>query len=67
MLLNGHLIGLFFIVISMLFLVFAIVRFFHAQVAMIHGYFPASRSTVAISSSILLFAMILVLITIASQ
>jgi uncharacterized membrane protein YidH (DUF202 family) len=64
---NGQMIGLLFIFISMLFLVFAFIRYFHAQVAMVNGYFPASRSTVAIASLILFFTMVLVLICVSKQ
>lgn len=66
-LLDGQMIGLLFIFISMLFLIFAFIRYFHAQVAMIHGFFPASRSTVIVASVLLLFTMSLMLISVASR
>ncbi|KAI8644935.1 hypothetical protein BD408DRAFT_412399 [Parasitella parasitica] len=66
-LLNGQLIGLLFIFISILFLFFAFIRYFHTQVALVNGYFPASRSTVAIASCTLLFTMILILVSISKQ
>lgn len=66
-LLDGQMIGLLFIFISMIFLLFAFVRYFHAQVAMINGFFPASRSTAILASSLLLFTMILLLITVTKQ
>jgi uncharacterized membrane protein YidH (DUF202 family) len=66
-LIDGQMIGLFFILISMMFLVFAFIRYFHTQVAMVNGFFPASRSTVTIASCLLLSPMILMLITVASR
>lgn len=66
-LLDGQMIGLIFIFISMLFLIFAFIRYFHAQVAMVHGYFPASRSTVAIASLLLFSTMVLMLIAVIRQ
>lgn len=66
-LMDGQMIGLLFIFISMLFLIFAFIRYFHAQVAMIHGYFPASRSTVIVASVLLLVTMSLMLISVASR
>ncbi|KAG2209552.1 hypothetical protein INT47_008396 [Mucor saturninus] len=66
-LLDGQMIGLLFILISILFLVFAFIRYFHAQVAMIHGYFPASRSTVMVTSVLLLVTMSLMLISVAGR
>ncbi|KAL7315320.1 hypothetical protein PS15m_006782 [Mucor circinelloides] len=67
LLLNGRMIGLLFIFISMMFLLFAFIRYFHTQVALVNGYFPASRSTVAIASCTLFFTMILILISISKQ
>ncbi|KAF1801686.1 hypothetical protein V8B55DRAFT_1473097 [Mucor lusitanicus] len=64
---NGQMIGLLFIFISILFLFFAFIRYFHTQVALVNGYFPASRSTVAIASCILFFTMVLILISICKQ
>lgn len=58
---NGQLIGVLFIVISILFLIFAFIRYFHAQVAMMSGYFPSSRSTVLIATTILFITMLLIL------
>ncbi|KAI9474138.1 MAG: hypothetical protein EXX96DRAFT_447744, partial [Benjaminiella poitrasii] len=49
----GQLIGFLFMMISLLFIAFAFIRYFHTQVALTKGYFPASRSTVIIASSIL--------------
>ncbi|CAO0793424.1 unnamed protein product [Mucor circinelloides] len=67
LLFNGQMIGLLFIFISMMFLLFAFIRYFHTQVALVNGYFPASRSTVAIASCTLFFTMILILISISKQ
>ncbi|KAI7907913.1 uncharacterized protein BX663DRAFT_492388 [Cokeromyces recurvatus] len=58
----GQMIGFLFIIISILFLVFAFIRYFHTQLALTKGYFPASRSTVLIASSLLFFTMVFVLI-----
>ncbi|KAG2231864.1 hypothetical protein BDF21DRAFT_415689 [Thamnidium elegans] len=66
-LLDGQMIGLLFIFISMAFLVFAFIRYFHAQAAMIKGFFPASRSTVAMASCLLLFTMTLMLISVSNR
>ncbi|GAA5798778.1 hypothetical protein HPULCUR_004184 [Helicostylum pulchrum] len=66
-LLDGQMIGLLFIFISMVFLVFAFIRYFHAQAAMIKGFFPASRSTVAMASCLLLFTMTLMLISVSNR
>ncbi|RCH97611.1 hypothetical protein CU098_009154 [Rhizopus stolonifer] len=64
---DGKMTGLLFIVIGMLFLAFACIRYFHVQAALVHGYFPSSRSTVAIASCVLLFPMTLMLISIAAR
>lgn len=59
----GHL----FIFISILFLFFAFIRFFHTQIALTKGYFPASRSIILIATCTLLFTMILILVIVARQ
>lgn len=64
-LLDGQMIGIFFILLSMIFLFFGIVRYFHAQEAMIKGYFPASRSIVGLTSCLLLFTMTLMLLSVS--
>ncbi|KAI9253471.1 hypothetical protein BDA99DRAFT_171786 [Phascolomyces articulosus] len=47
--LAGKLLGIGFIFIGMLFLVFAMIRFFHSQIAMTQGYFPATRGIVIVT------------------
>ncbi|ORZ00710.1 hypothetical protein BCR43DRAFT_485671 [Syncephalastrum racemosum] len=55
----GKPVGLLFIIMAMLFLVFAFVRYFHSQTTMTKGYFPATRGTV-------LFTAILSLLSLAA-
>ncbi|KAI9484533.1 hypothetical protein BDB00DRAFT_774761 [Zychaea mexicana] len=62
--LPGQLLGVAFIVIGMLFLVFACIRFFHAQVAMTEGYFPATRGMVMITVTATFTALISLLVVV---
>ncbi|ORX58930.1 hypothetical protein DM01DRAFT_1283107 [Hesseltinella vesiculosa] len=57
----GRLIGLLFVVLGILFVFFASVRYFHTQESMVKGYFPASRGTVVFASGSVLFAIVLLL------
>ncbi|KAI8979284.1 hypothetical protein BDF20DRAFT_820299, partial [Mycotypha africana] len=67
LLVTGQMIGFLFIIISMVFLIFAFLRFFHAQVAMMKGFFPATRSTVMAASCILFLTMFGMLIIVVKQ
>ncbi|KAI8379427.1 uncharacterized protein BYT42DRAFT_496119 [Radiomyces spectabilis] len=49
--------GMVFIILGIAFLAFAFLRFFHAQVAMMNGYFPASRGIILVTSSATLTAL----------
>lgn len=51
----GRALGLIFVMASILFLYFGNVRYFHAQWALQHGNFPASRGIVAWASFCILF------------
>ncbi|CAO3637030.1 unnamed protein product [Cunninghamella blakesleeana] len=62
---SGRLIGLMFIIFGIMFVLFALSRYFHNQAAMIKGYFPASRGIIIISSaSVFLSVLLLFLIII---
>ncbi|KAI9032681.1 hypothetical protein CLU79DRAFT_841961 [Phycomyces nitens] len=58
----GRPVGLCFILMGMMFLMFAFVRYFHVQGAMTKGYFPASRGIVIMTTSSVLVALIALLI-----
>ncbi|KAL0088927.1 hypothetical protein J3Q64DRAFT_1882345, partial [Phycomyces blakesleeanus] len=60
----GRGVGLAFFLLSILFLYFANVRYFHSQHTMNMGYFPASRGCVILSSLCLLFILTAALIVI---
>ncbi|KAL0074545.1 hypothetical protein F4703DRAFT_1798993 [Phycomyces blakesleeanus] len=60
----GRGVGLAFFLLSILFLYFANVRYFHSQHTMNMGYFPASRGCVILSSLGLLFSLTAALIVI---
>ncbi|KAI8372103.1 hypothetical protein BD560DRAFT_102472 [Blakeslea trispora] len=61
---QGKTVGLFCVMIGMIFLLFAFIRYFHVQVALAHGYFPSSRSSVALASVLALCPMIYMLIVV---
>jgi uncharacterized membrane protein YidH (DUF202 family) len=46
----GRILGLIFVMASILFLYFGNVRYFHAQWALQHGNFPASRGVISWAS-----------------
>ncbi|CAO3598101.1 unnamed protein product [Absidia cylindrospora] len=56
---SGRFVGLMFVVLGILFVLFAISRYFHAQQAMIKGSFPASRGIVLLASSGVTIAVII--------
>jgi hypothetical protein len=53
-----------FVVLGILFVLFAISRYFHAQQALTKGYFPASRGIVLLASSSVTVAVIILFIII---
>ncbi|KAI8334770.1 hypothetical protein BC941DRAFT_432130 [Chlamydoabsidia padenii] len=61
---SGRLVGLMFVVLGILFVLFAISRYFHSQQALTKGYFPASRGTVLVASSTVSIAVIILFIII---
>ncbi|KAI8637087.1 hypothetical protein BD408DRAFT_425090 [Parasitella parasitica] len=63
----GRPMGIAFIVIGMFYMVFAFIRYFHSQVAMTKGYFPASRGIVIFTSTATLTALISVFIVILQK
>lgn len=63
----GKPMGMAFIVIGMFYMVFAFIRYFHSQVAMTKGYFPASRGIVIVGSTAILTALISVFIVILQK
>ncbi|KAI9257393.1 hypothetical protein BDA99DRAFT_516315 [Phascolomyces articulosus] len=60
----GRPVGLIFIGMSMLFLCFAFIRYFHSQTTMTKGYFPASRGIILSTSAVTFFSMVLLLIAV---
>jgi uncharacterized membrane protein YidH (DUF202 family) len=54
----GRALGLVFVMASILFLYFGNVRYFHAQWALQHGNFPASRGVVTWASFCILFLFV---------
>ncbi|KAG2227862.1 hypothetical protein INT45_002100 [Circinella minor] len=60
----GQLLGVAFISIGMLFLIFALIRFFHSQVAMTRGYFPATRGIVVVAVTTTFTALLSLLIVV---
>jgi uncharacterized membrane protein YidH (DUF202 family) len=54
----GKPLGMSFVVIGMFYMVFAFIRYFHSQVAMTKGYFPASRGIVILTTCSTLVALI---------
>lgn len=64
---TGRPLGISFIVIGMLYLVSAFIRYFHSQVAMTKGYFPASRCIVLFTSTATLAALLAVFVVIVKN
>ncbi|RCH77533.1 hypothetical protein CU098_004305, partial [Rhizopus stolonifer] len=62
----GRPLGMLFIIISMMYMVFACIRYFHSQSALTQGYFPASQSIILITFIVTLSALLLVLALIIS-
>ncbi|KAI7858121.1 hypothetical protein BDC45DRAFT_434301 [Circinella umbellata] len=60
----GRPVGLMFIGISMVFLCFASIRYFHSQTTMTKGYFPASRGIILSTSAITFLSMVLLLVAV---
>ncbi|KAI8880815.1 hypothetical protein K501DRAFT_190426 [Backusella circina FSU 941] len=60
-------IGTYFILIGIMFLFFAFIRYFHTQVSLTKGVFPASRSTVVLATCIPLLIMVLMMVSISSR
>ncbi|KAI8883472.1 hypothetical protein K501DRAFT_184478 [Backusella circina FSU 941] len=54
----GRALGLIFVMASILFLYFGNVRYFHAQWALQHGNFPASRGAITSASFCILFLFV---------
>ncbi|GAA5817234.1 hypothetical protein MFLAVUS_010777 [Mucor flavus] len=63
----GRPLGVTFVVIGIFYMVFALIRYFHSQVAMTKGYFPASRGIIIISSAATLIALIVVFISLLQR
>lgn len=54
----GRALGLIFVMASILFLYFGLVRYFHAQCALQHGNFPSSRGIITWASFCILFLFV---------
>ncbi|KAL9546162.1 hypothetical protein PS6_007804 [Mucor atramentarius] len=63
----GKPLGMTFIVIGLFYMVFAFIRYFHSQVAMTKGYFPASRGIVIVASTATFIALLTVFIVILQK
>ncbi|CEP08046.1 hypothetical protein [Parasitella parasitica] len=63
----GKPMGMAFMVIGMFCMVFAFIRYFHSQVAMTKGYFPASRGIVIVTSTATLTALVSVFVVILQK
>ncbi|KAG0182506.1 hypothetical protein DFQ29_003732 [Apophysomyces sp. BC1021] len=63
----GRALGATFVVFSMLFLYFANVRYFHSQVALTKGMFPASRGAVLFGSTCVLAVLIAMFVVILTE
>lgn len=63
----GKPLGMAFVVIGMFYMVFAFIRYFHSQVAMTKGYFPASRGIVIVASTATLTALLTIFIVILQR
>ncbi|OBZ84219.1 hypothetical protein A0J61_07729 [Choanephora cucurbitarum] len=61
---QGKTVGLSLVVISMIFLLFAFIRYFHVQIALVHGYFPSSRSSITLASVLVLCPMLFMLMAV---
>ncbi|ORE11345.1 hypothetical protein BCV72DRAFT_197932 [Rhizopus microsporus var. microsporus] len=64
---SGRFLGMAFVVIGILYMMFACLRYFHTQTSMTKGYFPASRSIILITSTVTLSALIAVFFIIISR
>lgn len=60
----GRPLGISFIVIGMFYQIFGFLRYFHGQVAMTKGYFPASRAIIIVASTAIFTALLCVFIAI---
>ncbi|KAG1116633.1 hypothetical protein G6F42_013645 [Rhizopus arrhizus] len=63
----GKPLGMTFIVIGLFYMIFAFIRYFHSQVAMTKGYFPASRGIVIVASTATFTALLTVFIVILQK
>lgn len=63
----GRPLGVSFVVIGIFYMVFALIRYFHSQVAMTKGYFPASRGIIIVSSAATFIALIVVFINLLQK
>ncbi|KAK4520295.1 uncharacterized protein ATC70_008428 [Mucor velutinosus] len=63
----GKPLGMAFIVIGMFYMVFAFIRYFHSQVAMTKGYFPASRGIIIVASTATLTALLTVFMVVLQR
>ncbi|KAI9262884.1 hypothetical protein EDC94DRAFT_607688 [Helicostylum pulchrum] len=63
----GRPLGVSFVVIGIFYMVFALIRYFHSQVAMTKGYFPASRGIIIVSSAATFIALIVVFINLLQR
>ncbi|CEI90304.1 Putative DUF202 domain protein [Rhizopus microsporus] len=64
---SGRFLGMAFVVIGILYMMFACLRYFHTQTSMTKGYFPASRSIILITSTVTLSALIAIFFIIISR
>ncbi|CEJ04201.1 Putative DUF202 domain protein [Rhizopus microsporus] len=64
---SARFLGMAFVVIGILYMIFACLRYFHTQTSMTKGYFPASRSIIFITSTVTLSALIAVFSIIISK
>ncbi|KAI8072306.1 hypothetical protein BC940DRAFT_292269 [Gongronella butleri] len=58
----GRVVGLLFLVLGILFVVFAAIRYFHAQQSMVKGYFPASRGIIIVATSSVFMSLVILLL-----
>ncbi|KAG2230182.1 hypothetical protein INT48_000410 [Thamnidium elegans] len=63
----GRPLGVSFVVIGIFYMIFALIRYFHSQVAMTKGYFPASRGIIIVSSAATFVALIIVFINLLQR
>ncbi|KAI9253578.1 hypothetical protein BY458DRAFT_443193, partial [Sporodiniella umbellata] len=64
---TGRPLGMLFVIVGMMYMLFACTRYFHSQSALIRGYFPASQSIIITTSLVTLTSLILVLALILSH